>query len=69
MKDLLTSFQLKRNQEADEKLLSNDFKQNSNDYLHRDQYDFFKYRFIDSVNGRKLYYKNFIINNPSLVTQ
>ncbi|MCJ0929006.1 hypothetical protein MTX11_13695 [Acinetobacter lwoffii] len=63
MKDLLTSFQLKRNQEADEKLLSNDFKQNANDYLHRGQYDFFTYRFIDSVNGRKNYYQNFTILN------
>lgn len=61
MKTILTTFELRRNKYFKQLGLESDFKQNSNDLKHRNTYDHFVYKLIDSEAGRKQYCKDFIV--------
>lgn len=61
MKNELTEFEFKRNLYFRKIVFEGDFKQNINDFKHRNFYDHFIYKLIDSESGRKQYCKNFII--------
>lgn len=60
MKNTLTIFENNRNQEFRKIVCASDFKQNSNDYQHRQLNDHFLYRLVDSESGRKQFCKDFI---------
>lgn len=60
MKKNLSLYEQVRNQHFNELLLLRDFKQNKNDYIHRNKYDKFIYKLVISVSEREKYSKNFI---------
>ncbi len=61
MKKILSAFDLKRNLYFRKLMLDGDYKQNVYDLKHRNNYDLYVYKLIDSESGRKLYFKNFVI--------
>lgn len=61
MKSKLSDFESKRNLYFKKLILEDDFKQNLNDFKHRNVYDHFLYKLVNTQSGRKQYYKNFII--------
>ena len=56
-----SEFDIRRNLYFTKLALERDFKQNLNDFKHRNVYDHFIYKLIESETGRKQYCKNFII--------
>lgn len=62
MKNELNDFEAKRNLYFKRIVLEADFKQNFNDLKHRNIYDRFIYKLIDSESGRKQYCKKFIVS-------
>lgn len=61
MNNKLSDFEIKRNLFFRKIVLENDFKQNTNDFKHRNYYDRFTYKLINSESGRRQYCKNFIV--------